>query len=93
MMHETKEDGMPGKRFSSLKAVIPAIFVLIFLGSESFAQRVPAPDEILGFEVGADHHLADYYQALEYLRTLEKTRRDFPYRFRLLVSRLPGQFC
>ena len=60
------------KLFFSLRASILTIFVLTSIGSESSAQRVPTPEEVLGFKVGAEHHLADYGQALEYLRVLEK---------------------
>ena len=38
-----------------------------------FAQKIPAPEEILGFKVGADFHLATYEQAMEYFRILEKS--------------------
>ncbi|MDH5715527.1 MAG: M14 family zinc carboxypeptidase, partial [Candidatus Aminicenantes bacterium] len=49
-----------------------AILILLAGGVVSFAQRVPAPEEILGFKVGADFHLATYQQAIEYFRALEK---------------------
>ena len=38
----------------------------------SFSQEIPAPQEVLGFKVGADYHLATYEQAVEYFRVLEK---------------------
>ena len=34
------------------------------------AQAVPSPEEILGFKVGADYHLATYKQAIQYFRLL-----------------------
>jgi hypothetical protein len=34
------------------------------------AQSVPPPEEILGFKVGADYHLASYTKAIEYFRLL-----------------------
>jgi len=51
-----------------------ALFVFIFLISSllSFAQIIPKPEEILGFEVGADYHLAAYTQAIEYFKILAK---------------------
>ena len=58
--------------FHSLKTLVLIIFILFSFRSESFTQEVPKPEEILGFKVGADYHLADYNQALEYLRALEK---------------------
>jgi len=60
------------KYFYSLKTIIPAVLILLLGGLVSFAQRVPAPEEILGFKVGADFHLASYQQAIEYLRALEQ---------------------
>ena len=35
------------------------------------AQGVPTPESVLGFTVGADFHLADYEQALEYFQRLD----------------------
>lgn len=45
------------------------IFVFVFLCS---GQSIPKPEDILGFKVGADYHLATYDQAIDYLRILEK---------------------
>lgn len=36
------------------------------------AQTIPKPEDILGFKVGADYHLATYDQAIQYWRILEK---------------------
>jgi hypothetical protein len=48
--------------------------MIFFLGaSVSFAQRIPPPEEILGFKVGADFHLATYQQAIKYFKELEKS--------------------
>ncbi len=55
-----------------LRAIIAAFSVFLLGGAVSFAQRVPPPEEILGFEVGADYHLASYQQALEYFRALDQ---------------------
>ena len=60
-------------KFYSLRIIIPVLLILILGGVFSFAQRVPPPEEILGFKVGADFHLATYQQALEYFRALEKS--------------------
>jgi len=48
-------------------------FLILFLVGWGvvFAQKVPPPEEILGFKVGTDYHLATYEQALEYFRALE----------------------
>jgi len=52
-----------------------AIFagVSVLLAAALFGQTVPPPKEVLGFEVGADYHLASYQQALAYFRLLEKS--------------------
>ncbi|MFC2169274.1 M14 family zinc carboxypeptidase [Acidobacteriota bacterium] len=56
-----------------LSAIIPALFISLLAANGSFAQNVPAPEEILGFKVGADYHLASYQQAVEYFKALEKS--------------------
>ncbi len=44
--------------------------VLLLLSSVAEAQRVPAPREVLGFEVGADRTLADWGQITDYFTRL-----------------------
>jgi hypothetical protein len=41
--------------------------------SPGLSQNVPKPEEILGFKVGADYHLATYTQAIEYFKKLEES--------------------
>ncbi|RPJ83754.1 MAG: hypothetical protein EHM13_06725, partial [Acidobacteria bacterium] len=53
-------------------ALLTACFLLGSFGA-SFAQKVPAPEEVLGFKVGADYHLATYEQAVAYFKAIEKT--------------------
>ena len=61
------------KRSFQKKASIIVFYLIILFGINFlYAQRVPAPKEILGFEVGADYNLASYEQAIEYFRALEK---------------------
>jgi hypothetical protein len=43
---------------------------LFFTVAELQAQVLPSPEEILGFKVGADYHLIDYRQAVDYLKKL-----------------------
>ncbi|MBS3818062.1 hypothetical protein KGY73_00940 [bacterium] len=51
----------------------PLFLILIsLLISPGFSQKIPEPKEILGFKVGADYHLADYHQAIEYFNILQK---------------------
>ena len=51
---------------------IIGFLVLFFMGwGIVFAQKVPPPEETLGFKVGTDYHLATYQQALDYFRVLE----------------------
>lgn len=42
------------------------LFLLLPAGGR--AQVVPAPEDILGFKVGADYHLINYDQAIDYLK-------------------------
>jgi hypothetical protein len=45
--------------------------ILVFMvGIEAFGQSVPKPEDILGFKVGDDYHLATYTQAIDYLKRL-----------------------
>ncbi len=42
--------------------------LVLLLAAPSRGQVVPRPEEILGFPVGADYHLATYGQAVDYLK-------------------------
>jgi len=55
-----------------MNRLLPRILLLIlfFSFSKSYSQ-IPSPTETLGFEVGADFHLATYEQSIAYLRKLE----------------------
>lgn len=48
------------------------LFAVWILSGPAYAQNIPSPEEILGFKVGADYHLATYEQALLYFRALDK---------------------
>ena len=52
-------------------SIIAALYFLL-IPSASVAQNIPEPKDILGFEVGADYHLASYQQAMEYFQALEQ---------------------
>lgn len=66
----------------------------------SLAQTIPEPEEVLGFKVGADFHLATYEQSLEYFKRLDaasdnlqlvhagKTSEGRPWYFAMISS--PG---
>lgn len=60
------------------KCKIPAIIISLICTatlyvSSGFSQNIPKPEEILGFKVGADYHLATYTQAIEYFKELDKS--------------------
>jgi hypothetical protein len=59
---------------SKNSAFISTTLLLLFvlLGTPSLAQRVPLPEEIVGFEPGADFHLVSYQQAVQYFQALEQ---------------------
>ena len=66
---------MFSKHLRRLLLLLPFI---AFLALPVFSQeRVPTPKEILGFEVGADYHLATYEQAIEYFKALDKASDKF----------------
>lgn len=43
-------------------------FILMVFSGPAQSQVIPAPEEILGFKVGADYHLITYDQAIDYLK-------------------------
>jgi len=51
--------------------ILGFLIFFIFQFSLSFGQSVPPPKEVLGFEVGADYHLATFEQAIAYFKVLE----------------------
>ena len=58
----------------ALKKVKPLLFIIVIMtfSFPGFGQSVPEPEEILGFKVGSDYHLATYPQAIEYFKKLEE---------------------
>lgn len=58
-----------------MKKLFIWLMILVFLGSVICleAKTVPKPEDILGFKIGADYHLANYDQAIKYLQLLEKS--------------------
>jgi hypothetical protein len=62
---------MPGTR-CSVRATAGALVLLLFSASAAVAQKIPTPEEVLGFKVGADFHLATYQQAYKYFKALEQ---------------------
>ncbi len=52
-------------------AVRLAAVLAIGLVSTAGAQQLPTPESVLGFEVGADFHLARYDQSIEYFQALD----------------------
>jgi hypothetical protein len=51
------------------KTWLTAVLVLI-LAAPGRGQVVPKPEDVLGFPVGADYHLATYAQAVDYLKRI-----------------------
>ena len=50
-------------------AIIAAVFFLA-AGQSASAQGLPKPEDVLGFKIGDDYHLATYIQAIDYLKRL-----------------------
>lgn len=49
--------------------ILSGLSLLLLTGFASLkAQVIPAPEDILGFKVGADYHLINYTQAIDYLK-------------------------
>jgi len=45
--------------------------LLSFLSYKAFSQNITSPEDHFGYQVGADYHLIDYQQAVEYWKKLE----------------------
>lgn len=58
------------KRLKFLLIWSELVLTLVLTGPALLAQVLPPPEEILGFKVGADYHLIDYHQAVDYLKKL-----------------------
>ncbi|NIO47870.1 MAG: hypothetical protein GTN73_00300 [Candidatus Aminicenantes bacterium] len=58
----------------ALKNMKPLFFIIVIMTFSyiGLSQSVPEPEEVLGFKVGADYHLATYTQAIEYFKKLEE---------------------
>lgn len=54
--------------------ILSVLTILFFLNClTGYSQALPKPEDILGFKVGADYHLATYHQAMDYLEKLEQS--------------------
>ncbi len=60
---------MRNKSISKTEFFVVIVFLLF---SQVFGQNVTSPDSHFGFQVGADYHLINYKQAVEYWRILEE---------------------
>jgi hypothetical protein len=47
------------------------VLLAAFLATSAYAATVPAPASFLGFEPGADRHLASWQQVLDYLHAVD----------------------
>jgi len=54
-------------------AAAAAAAILLFAVSAAFGRNIPKPEEVLGFKVGDDYHLATYNQAIDYLKRLAQS--------------------
>jgi len=46
-------------------------FLIISFTNRAFAQIVPSPEDYFGFKIGADYHLINYKQAINYWKKVE----------------------
>ncbi len=53
--------------------VLACVLAVLCLPAAAASQPVPAPEEFLGFKVGADYQLATYTQAIAYFRKLAES--------------------
>ncbi len=57
---------------SGIPRLVAAAVLLALSAGSAAAQKVPSPEEFLGFKVGADYKLATYTQAYKYFKALEQ---------------------
>ena len=60
------------KSLCAYRTLIPLYLMFLLFVSPGVAQKIPSPEEFLGFKVGADYHLATFDQAYIYFKALEK---------------------
>lgn len=58
-------------RFSSPVLTIFLFFTLIYSGLQAQNSAIPKPEDVIGFKVGSDFHLATYEQSIEYFKKLD----------------------
>ncbi len=58
-----------------MNRLLSIVFLFLFCSSISLvqAQKIPSPEDVFGFQVGADYKLADYDQMLDYYTQLAMT--------------------
>ncbi|UCC39981.1 MAG: hypothetical protein JSV96_00520, partial [Candidatus Aminicenantes bacterium] len=47
-------------------------FQALFFSTPVFALKIPSPEDFFGYKVGADYHLINYEQAVEYWKKLDE---------------------
>ncbi|WP_285650243.1 M14 family zinc carboxypeptidase [Allomuricauda sp. NBRC 101325] len=57
--------------FSFLKLRFLSLFSLMCFGLQAQNSKIPKPEDVIGFEVGSDFHLATYEQSIEYFKKLD----------------------
>ena len=55
-----------------MQKLFRSLFMLVFLSVCVFAQKVPAPKDVLGFTPGDDRKLASWAQVVDYFQQLAK---------------------
>lgn len=68
-LHEARLTDQWRARAFFLLAVLSLTFPF---RADAQAQRIPAPEEVIGFTIGTDYRLASYQDALKYFRALEQ---------------------
>jgi hypothetical protein len=71
---ERHHEGAMMRKYYSKTTILLSVFLLsllFFPGYQAFSQNITSPEDHFGFQVGADYHLIDYEQAVEYWKKLE----------------------
>lgn len=59
-------------RWAGLCCLLAVLSLTLPFRADAQGQRIPAPEEVIGFAIGTDYRLASYQDALKYLRVLEQ---------------------
>lgn len=71
--HSIRYDEEDSMRHLKMSRVLILLALFCFWCPWATGQSIPSPEDVLGFEVGTDYHLATYTQAIAYFKVLSES--------------------